>query len=38
MHFQVRMNKNGTKNIFWDIQTAKNVPLMLLGVKVLTET
>ena len=37
MHFQDKFRENGRENIFRDKQTTNNVPLMFLGVKVLTE-
>ena len=37
MNFQVKMPENGRKNRFRVKQTTKKVPLMFLGVKVLTE-
>ena len=38
MHFQLRMPENGTEKIFRDKKRTNNVPLMILDVKVLTET
>ena len=38
MYFQVEMLENGRKNIFREKQTVKQLPLMFLYVKVLTET
>ena len=37
MDFQVKMPKNGRKNIFRDKQTTNKVPLIFFDVKVLTE-
>ena len=37
MHFQVKIQENGRKNISGDKQTGKKVPLLFLHVKVLTE-
>ena len=36
MTFSVKVPENGRKKIFKDKQTAKNVPLMFLDIKVLT--
>ena len=35
MYLQVKMQENGTKNIFRDKQTTKKVPLVFLDVIVL---
>ena len=34
MHFQVKLQENGSKNIFRGKQTNKKVPLMFFNVKV----
>ena len=36
MHFEVRMQENGRKNIFKDKPTKNKAPLMFLDVEVLT--
>ena len=36
MYFQVKMQENGTKNIFRDKQTTNKVALIFLDVKVLS--
>ena len=38
MYLQVKMPENSRRNMFRDKHTTKKVPLIFLGVKVLTES